>query len=108
MRAKIRNDKSLLFPGSFVELQVFVNDKIPVLAVHPDQVSQNQQGEYVLVVNEKNQIETRQIKSSYANNDLVIIYEGLKEGDRVLVGTVNALHNGTEVVATEVENPIKA
>ena len=107
MRAKINNDKQLLFPGTYVELKLFVSDKLPVLAVHPDQISQNQQGEYVFVVNQKNEIETRQIQTSYSNNDLAIIVEGLSEGDRGVVGTINALRNGTKVSPTEVENPIK-
>ena len=107
MRAKIENKNLLLFPGSFVELKLFVSDKIPVIAVHPDQVSQNQQGQYVLVLNDKNEIETRQVKSNYANNDLVMIAEGLKEGDKVIVGTVHALENGIKVTPTEVPNPIK-
>lgn len=107
MRAKIKNDNKLLFPGSFVSLRLFISDEIPVLAVHPDQISQNQQGQYVFVVNEKNEIETRQIKTAYSNNDLVIVQEGLAEGDKVLVGVVNALHSGTKVNYTEVENPIR-
>ena len=107
MRAKITNDKKLLFPGTFVELKLFVSDKIPVLAVHPDQISQNQQGEYVFVVNAKSEIETKQVKNTYSNNDLVIISEGLEVGDKVIVGTINALRNGTKVSVSEVENPIK-
>ena len=106
MRAKILNDKQLLFPGTFVELKLFVTDKLPILAVHPDQISQNQQGQYVLVVTLENKIETRQIKTTYSNNDLVIVSEGLKEGDKIVVGTVNALRNGSKVSMTEVANPI--
>ena len=107
MRAKINNDKKLLFPGTFVEVKLFVSDKIPVLAVHPDQISQNQQGEYVFVVNTQNEIETKQVKTTYSNNDLIIISEGLKVGDKVIVGTINALRDGTKVSLSEVENPIK-
>ena len=107
MRAKIENKDLLLFPGTFVELKLFVSDKIPVIALHPDQISQNQQGQYALVVNDKNMIETRQVKSNYANNDLVMIAEGIKEGEKVVVGTVHALRNGTKVTSTEVPNPIQ-
>ena len=107
MRAKIFNDKKLLFPGTFVELQLFVSDKIKVIAVQPDQISQNQQGQFVYIVNNKNEIETKQIKTAYSNNSLVIISEGLDEGDKVLVGTIHALRNGSKVTMTEVPNPIK-
>lgn len=106
MRAKIFNENRLLLPGVFVQLKLLLSDKFKVLAVHPDQVSQNQLGEFVYVVNAQNQIETRQIKPIYSNNDLVIIGEGLQENDKVVVGTVNALRNGLKVSFTEVDNPI--
>ena len=107
MRAKIDNKNHLLYPGSFVSLKLFVSDKLPLLAVHPDQISQNQLGEYVYVVDNNNTLEIRQVKSSYANNDLVVISEGLNEGDKVVVGTINGLHNGLVVTPTEVPNPIQ-
>ncbi len=106
MRAKIANKDKVLFPGTFVELDLFVSDKIPVLAVHPDQLFQNQQGQYVFVVDSNNTIETRQIYSSYANNDLVIISEGLKEGEKIVVETIKGLHTGLLVLPAEVANPI--
>lgn len=107
MRAKVDNSEKLLFPGSFVQLKLFLSDKVSVLAVHPDQISQNQQGMFVYIVNNKNEIETRQIEQIYANNDLAIISKGLKEGDRVLVGTINTLRDGIKVSPSEVRNPIK-
>lgn len=107
MRAKIFNDKRLLVPGRFVQIKLFITDEIPVLAVHPDQISQNQQGQFVYVVNSENKIEIRQVKQAYSNNDLIIISEGLVEGDRVIVGTINTLANGMEVLPTEVPNPVK-
>ena len=107
MRAKIANKNKVLYPGTFVELDLFVSDKIPVLAVHPDQMYQNQQGQYVFVVDNNHSIETRQVESSYSNNDLVIIGKGLNVGDKVLVGTVKDLHNGLLVSEIEVDNPIK-
>ncbi len=107
MRAKIDNKDDLLLAGTFVRLKLFVTDKLPIIAVEPNQISQNQQGEYVLIVNKKNEIESREIKVRYANNDLSIIAKGLKEGDKVLVGTIAGLSDGTKVLVKEVTNPIR-
>jgi len=106
VRAKIANKEHLLFPGTFVEIKLFISDQIPILAVHPDQISQDQQGEFVLLVNEKNEIESRHITSGYSNNDLVVVTKGLKEGDKVIVGNMNGLLPGTVVEAKPVANPI--
>ena len=106
MRAKIVNKDLLLFPGTFVELKLFITGKLPVISVHPDQIYQNQQGQYVYVVTKENTITLRQIKSNYANNDLVMIAEGLKEGDSVVVGIVHGLKEGLKVELTQVSNPI--
>jgi len=107
MRAIINNDDNLLLPGTFVEINLFITDQIPVIAVSPNNLGQNQLGAYVLVVNEQNKIETRQLELNYSNNDLVIISGGLQEGDKVIVSDITKLRNGMSVEATEVANPIK-
>lgn len=106
MRAKVNNSEKLLFPGSFIQIKLFLTDSISFLAVHPDQIYQNQQGMFVYIVNSKNEIETKQIEQIYANNSLAIISKGLQEGDRVLVGTINTLKDGLKVSPSEVKNPI--
>lgn len=107
MRAIINNDENLLLPGTFVEINLFITDKIPVIAVSPNNIGQNQLGSYVLVVNENNKIETRQLELNYSNKDLIIISKGLKEGDKVIVSDITKLRNGVTAETTEVANPIK-
>ena len=107
IRAIIDNNEGILFAGTFVELKMFITDKIPLIALHPNTISQNQLGSYVLVVNQNNKIQTRQITTSYSNKDLIIIEEGLKEGDKVIVSDINKLKNNQEVISKEVTNKIK-
>jgi RND family efflux transporter MFP subunit len=107
MRAKIDNHQQLLFPGSFVEIKLFVSDQLPIIAVHPDQIAHNQQGSYLYLVDQNNTLEQRFITTGYSNNTLVIIPEGLNEGDRVVVGTHKRLKNKMPVAPTEVANPIQ-
>ncbi|AXH15450.1 hypothetical protein CP985_12330 [Malaciobacter mytili LMG 24559] len=107
MRAIINNNEKLLFPGTFVEIRLFITDKIEIIAVNPNNLGQNQLGSYVLIVNDKNQIETRQVEIKFSNNNLVIIESGLKEGDKVVVSDITKLRNSLVVEPIEVENPIK-
>lgn len=107
MRASINNEKELLFPGTFVNIKLFVTDKIPVIAVHPNTLSQNQLGSFVYTVNSKNKIEKTQVKVEYSNKDLAIIKSGLNSGDKVIVSATNKLQENQEVILNEVANPIK-
>jgi len=107
MRAKIDNKQNIIFPGTFVEIKLFITDKIPVLAVHPNNLGQNQIGSFVYVVNSENKIETRQVSIQYSNTDLAMIKDGLVEGDKLVVSNITKLRDGILVNAKEVENPIK-
>ncbi|OQX49620.1 MAG: hypothetical protein B5M46_04670, partial [Epsilonproteobacteria bacterium 4484_20] len=106
MRAVVDNAKGLIFPGSFVEIELFLGE-YEVLAVHPDQVSQDQLGRYVYVVNEKNEVHAVHVEPFFSNNDLMLIGQSLKAGDRVVVGVISGLTEGTRVTPVEVPNPVK-
>ncbi len=107
IRAKIDNKENIIFPGTFVEIKLFITDKIPLIAVHPNTLGQNQLGSFVYIVDSENKIRIRQIESQYSNNDLVLIKDGLNEGDRVIVSNITKLKDGLLVNPKEVENPIK-
>lgn len=107
MRAKINNKDNLIFAGTFVEIKLFISDEIPVLAVHPNNIGQNQIGSFVYILDENNKIQTKQITISYSNKDIAIIKEGLKQGDKVVVSNITKLRNNILVDATEISNPIK-
>jgi RND family efflux transporter MFP subunit len=106
MRAVVENEKGLIFPGSFVEIKLFLGE-YAVLAVHPDQVSQDQEGRYVYVVNAKNEVHAVHVKPLFSNNDLMLIGKSLNVGDRIIVGTISGLTDGTKVTPEEVPNPVK-
>ena len=107
MRAIIENEDNIIFPGTFVEIKLFITDEIPVIAVHPNTLGQNQLGTFVYVVNAENKLETRQVEIQYSNEDIAIIKSGLNEGDNVVVSDITKLGNGMVVNATVVENKIK-
>ncbi len=106
MRAVVENKKGLIFPGSFVEIELFLGE-YKVLAVHPDQVSQDQEGSYVYVVNAENEVHSVHVEPFFTNNDLMLVGKSLKAGDRVIVGVISGLSEGSKVTPTEVPNPVK-
>jgi multidrug efflux pump subunit AcrA (membrane-fusion protein) len=48
-------------------------------------VSFDQQGEYVLVVNDKNIVERRGVKTGSQAGGMLVIADGLKPNDRIIV-----------------------
>ena len=106
MRAIVENEKGLIFPGSFVEINLFLGE-YSVLAIHPDQVSLDQEGSYVSVVNADNRVHMVHITPLFTNNDLMLVGEELQVGDRVIVGVVSGLTEGMKASPSEVPNPVK-
>ena len=107
MRAIIENEDNIILPGTFVQIKLFITDEIPLIAIHPNTLGQNQLGTFVFVVNNENKIETRQVEIQYSNKDLAIIKDGLNEGDRVVVSDIAKLKDGLLVNPSEVDNQIK-
>lgn len=107
MRASIKNDNELLFPGTFVNIKLFITDQLPSIAVHPNNLSQNQLGFYVYTVDSENKVQKTQVTISYSNKDLAVIKTGLKVGDRVITSATSTLQENQEVIVKEVPNPIK-
>lgn len=106
MRAILNNEKELLFPGTFVNIKLFVTDKIPLIAIAPNNLSQDQSGFFVYIVDAQNKVQKNKVEIDYTNKDLAIIKSGLKAGDKIIVSETNKLQNNEEVVMTEVTNPI--
>lgn len=107
IRAKINNEKHLLYPGSFVNIKLFITADIPVIALHPNTILQDQQGTYVYVVKEDSTLEKRIIVVDYSNKDLALIKSGLSEGEKIVVSATKRLRTSQKVSTTEVPNPIK-
>jgi RND family efflux transporter MFP subunit len=77
-------DRSVL-PGLFVRVRVPALQKRDALLVPGDAVSFDQQGEYVLVVNNKNVVERRGVKTGPQVGGLLVVGDGLKPDDLVIV-----------------------
>ena len=107
IRAIIKNENNILFPGTFVNIKVLVSDKIPLIAISSNSISQNQLGSYVLIVDENNQIKTKQITISHSTDDFSIIKKGLKINDKIIVSAINKLQNDQVVQTNIIQNLIK-
>jgi RND family efflux transporter MFP subunit len=98
-RAVIDNKDSVLEPGLFVRVRVPKQIDVPSLLVPDEALGNNQQGRYVLIVNDKNIVEQRQVEvGELVDGGLRIVKSGLTAGDSVIIaGTMRALPGSTVI-----------
>ncbi|MEI9902142.1 MAG: hypothetical protein WDN31_20935 [Hyphomicrobium sp.] len=102
-RAVLKNEDGVLAPGLFVRVRIPKQREVPSLLVPDVALGNNQQGRYLLTVNDKNIVEQRQVETGeLIDGGLRIILSGLKPDERVVVGgLMRALPGNTvEPVAT--------
>jgi RND family efflux transporter MFP subunit len=85
LRGIFPNHERTVLPGLFVRIRIPTPQQREALLIPGDAVSFDQQGEYVLVVNNKNVVERRSVKSGPQVGELLAIVEGLKPDDSVIV-----------------------
>ncbi len=101
LRAIFPNPKHLLLPGMFVRARIDEGVQPDAILVPQQGVTRTPRGDAtVLVVNDKNQVESRTVVAPQAIGDRWLITKGLKNGDRVIVSGLQKARPGTTVVAT--------
>lgn len=91
MRAIFANDDKLLFPGLFVRVRIPLEEPKPTLVVPNLAVSEDQQGSYVLVVDDTDVVRRKPVVTGPLQGTMRAITSGLDASDRVVVnGLINA------------------
>ncbi|MGO9060791.1 MAG: efflux RND transporter periplasmic adaptor subunit [Candidatus Binataceae bacterium] len=84
LRAIFPNPGLTILPGLFVRVRVNAPETRNALLVPGDAISFDQQGEYVLIVNDKNVVERRGVKTAFQVGDMMVIESGLQANDWVV------------------------
>ena len=102
MRAIIKNPEDKILPGSFVYVNVFINDTYKFKMIPPEIIFNDQLGSYVYVVDKNSTLKKVDIKTGYTTKYYVSVQSGLKDGDRVVVSALMKLKPNIKVKATDV------
>jgi RND family efflux transporter MFP subunit len=98
VRAVFANKDRLFIPGLFVRVRVPVQRNVDALLVPDAALGTNQQGRYVLLVDEKNVVVQRQVEAGERiDGGLRMITAGLAASDRVVVAGVQRAIPGNTV-----------
>jgi len=102
MRATIHNKEKSVLPGTFVYVNLFINDKYEFLMIPPEVIFNDQLGSYVYVADTNNTIKRVDITTNYSSKYYVSVENGLKDGDRLIVSSLVKLKEGRKVTPKDV------
>ena len=105
VRGMFSNKDEALSPGFFARVRVPIGPPHPALLVS-DRALDNDQGQKILyVVNDKNEIVSRPIRTGALHYGLRVIEDGLKAGERVVVNGLQLVRPGITVEPKLVDMP---
>jgi membrane fusion protein (multidrug efflux system) len=97
LRATFENADHRLLPGQFVRARVTVGKRDGVFLVPQSAVMTTDEGKLVFVVNDKNEVTPRPVKTGdWLGSDWIIL-EGLNAGDKVIIDNIIKLRPGMPV-----------
>jgi RND family efflux transporter MFP subunit len=102
MRVNIKNPDDRVLPGTFVYINLFINDKYKFLMIPPEVIFNDQLGSYVYIVDKQNKVKRVDIETEYSNKYYVSVTKGLKDGDKLIVSALVKLKAGKEVKSSDV------
>ena len=97
LRAKFANSKGIILPGLFVTLITESQQKEDLAMVPQAAVQANQQGKFVLIVDDSNTVKQRHVVLGRRINAMWVVLEGLEEGDKVIIEGLQKVRPGVAV-----------
>lgn len=99
VRARFDNPDGVLPDGALVTVMLEAGEEQLVLSVPRRAVQRDQEGAFVLVVNDESKVERRRVEVSRTAAGRAVIASGLEQGERVITEGVNKVRPGIVVDA---------
>lgn len=100
IRLKFPNPDRILLPGQYVNVLLTKVKAEKQVVIPQAAVQENQSGPFVLVVNSEARVDSRQIKTGSRVGTGVVVSEGLKPGETIVVEGIQKVRPGAEVKVT--------
>ena len=100
VRAEVPNPESILVPGGIVGVTVERGAPRSALVVPQAAVQLDQAGRYVLVVDATKKVELRRVKTGVEDGRDIVVTDGLKEGELIIVEGIQKVRPGQVVAAS--------
>ena len=99
VRAQFDNTARLILDGAFVNVQIEALEPTLQVLIPQAALQRDQRGAFVLVVNDKQMVEQRYITTGDTVGTAIIVSEGLREGESVIVEGLQRVRPGVAVDA---------
>jgi membrane fusion protein, multidrug efflux system len=106
LKARFTNEDKRLWPGEFVRVRVLIDTLKDAATVPAAVVQRSSQGPFAWVIAEDNTAESRPIVVGPADGDRIVVANGLKPGERVVVSGQYRLRQGSKVEAKTLDAPL--
>ncbi len=100
LRAQFANDKRMIIDGAFVHVRIQAVEPVARVLIPQAAMQRDQRGPFVLVVNDRQMVEQRYIQTGDTVESSVIVLDGLREGESVIVEGLQRVRPGVGVDAT--------
>jgi len=102
MRAEVANPQHKILEGTFVYVEVMVTDQSSFMMIPPGIVQTDQQGSYVYMMDENKTAKRVNIVTGYESRHYLIVSDGLKGGEQLLVSGFAKIRPGVKINPTDV------
>lgn len=99
LRAEFDNTNRLIIDGAFLNVRIEALEPTLQVLVPQAALQRDQRGEFVLVVNDKQMVEQRYITTGDTVDTAIIVLDGLREGESVIVEGLQRVRPGVAVDA---------
>jgi len=96
--ARFPNPKgTVITPGMFVRLRIDIGTPYPAVLVSERALGTDQGQKFLYVVNDKNEVEYRKVKTGSLHGGLRVVESGLASGEKVIVNGLQRVRPGSAV-----------
>ncbi|MDC0656628.1 efflux RND transporter periplasmic adaptor subunit [Leisingera sp. SS27] len=97
VRAEFKNDERLILDGAFLTVGLQSQEAVDRIVISQAAIQRDQQGPFVLVVDDQNQVQQRYIVTGEVQGTGIIVLDGLAKGETVVVEGLQKIRPGVEV-----------
>jgi RND family efflux transporter MFP subunit len=99
VRGIFSNARQDIVPGLFVTVRLPIGKLVDALLIPEVAVSTDQRGKYLLVVNDKSEVERRDVTLGIKVGSMVVVEKGIEAGQQVIIDGVQRARQGAKVTA---------